>query len=99
MEKKSRRRIPITARKRKWQHHDGVPVLFDTLHPDGLVMAMLPLAPDCPIELRAQLRLLREKLKGQRKAARLTFLQIKCWETSLVQRLEERARKAAAAGE
>lgn len=70
-------------RRRKWQHKDGIPVKYSALHPHGLTFAIFPLPPDCPIELRARLRVLKERLAAERRKARVTFHQIKVYRRRL----------------
>ena len=84
------------GRARRWQHTDGIPVRYSTLHPDGLTYAIFPLPPDCPIELRAQLRVLKTRLAKERKTARVTFHQIKVYRRKLGEIVDELARKAVA---
>lgn len=83
-------------RRRQWQHKDGIPVKYSALHPDGLTFAIFPLAPDCPIELRAQIRSLTQRLADERRKARATFHQIKVYRRKLNQIIEDAARAVAA---
>lgn len=70
-------------RRRKWQHKDGIPVRYSAVHPEGMTLAIFPLAPDCPIELRAQIRVLKARLAAERRKARVTFHQIKVYRRKL----------------
>lgn len=82
--------------RRQWQHKDGIPVKYSALHPDGLTFAIFPLAPGCPIELRAQIRSLTQRLADERRKARATFHQIKVYRRKLNQIIEDAARAVAA---
>jgi hypothetical protein len=88
---KIRRQGPPRTR---WQHKDGIPVKYSRLHPAGLTYAIFPLPPDCPIELRAQIRVLTERLRKERRQARVTFHQIKVYRRKLGEIIDELARKA-----
>lgn len=81
----------------RWSHKDGIPVKFSRMHPGGLTYAIFPLPPDCPIELRAQIRELKIRLAKERKTARVTFHQIKVYRRRLGEMVDELARKAVAA--
>lgn len=81
-------------RRREWQHKDGIPVRYSALHPEGLTFAILPLAPDCPIELRAQIRSLTQRLRDERRKARATFHQIKVYRRKLEWLIDDAARRA-----
>lgn len=85
-------------RRRRWVHKDGIPVLYDTCHPDGLTYAMIPSAPDCPIELRARIRVLVERLRLERRRARVTYHAILCYRTKLERIVAELERKQGAGG-
>ena len=69
---------------------------YDALHPDGLTYAMIPTAPDCPIELRARLRVLQERLRTERRQARVTHHTILCYRAKLARMIDDLARKAVA---
>ena len=85
---------------RRWVHKDGIPVLYSPAYPGGLTFALIQTPPDCPIELRARIRRLREELKEKRRAARVTFHELKVCERRLREVIDELARKAVlAAGE
>lgn len=84
-------------RRRRWVHKDGIPVLYDAFHPDGLTYAIFPLPPSCPLALRSHLRVLKVRLAAERRTARVTFHEIKCAETALAALISDLARKAVAA--
>ena len=66
---------------------------YSPAFPGGLTFALVPTPPDCPIELRARIRKLREELKEKRRAARVTFHALKVCERRLREVIEELARK------
>lgn len=79
---------------RRWSHKDGIPVRYSPAFPGGLTFALVPTPPDCPIELRARIRRLREELKEKRRAARVTFHALRVHERRLREVIDEMARKA-----
>jgi hypothetical protein len=60
---------------------------------------MIPSPPDCPIELRAQLRVIRDQLKDKRREARVLFHKKLVWERKLGELINDFSRKAVLRGE
>jgi len=78
----------------RWSHKDGIPVRFSRMHPEGLTYAIFPLPPDCPIELRAQIRVLKLRLAAERRTARVTFHQVKVYRRRLSEMIDAAAKRA-----
>lgn len=78
--------------KTRVRYVDGFKTEYSNLHPKGLTWALVSAPPHCHIEHGYQLRLLREKHKLQRKAARMTWIQIQVWTGQLAAKRAELVR-------
>jgi hypothetical protein len=83
---------------RRWSHKDGIPVLYTRAYPNGLTYAIIPAPPDCPIELRAELRRIREELKEARARARVLYHKKLVWERRLGEVIDGLSQKAVLGG-